>query len=57
MILYHGSNVKVPYPDILFSRKEVDFGPGFYTTPIRQQAVDWCITMALYQDMPLMKLL
>ncbi len=42
MILYHGSNVKVPYPDILFSRKEVDFGPGFYTTPIRQQAVDWC---------------
>ncbi len=42
MILYHGSNVKVPYPNILFSRKEVDFGPGFYTTPIRQQAVNLC---------------
>jgi hypothetical protein len=41
MILYHGSYVAVAKPDIAFSRDNVDFGKGFYTTPIQEQAVRW----------------
>ena len=43
MILYHGSYIKIDKPDITHSRKEVDFGPGFYATPLLEQAVDWCL--------------
>lgn len=42
MILYHGSNMAIPRPDLLHSRDNVDFGRGFYTTPIEEQAVNWC---------------
>lgn len=42
MILYHGSGVEVPHPDVLHSRPDVDFGRGFYVTPLREQAVSWC---------------
>lgn len=41
MILYHGSYLTIERPDISFSRNNVDFGRGFYTTPIREQAVSW----------------
>ena len=43
MILYHGSYMAVPEPDIIHSRKRVDFGCGFYTTPLYEQAVKWCM--------------
>jgi len=43
MKLYHGSYLPVSNPDILFSRAEVDFGRGFYTTPIYEQALKWSI--------------
>ena len=42
MILYHGSYTAVSEPDVLQSRKAVDFGSGFYTTPLREQAEKWC---------------
>lgn len=42
MIVYHGGGQAVERPDILHSRKAVDFGVGFYTTPIFAQAVNWC---------------
>ena len=42
MILYHGSGIIVQKPDIYHSRKNVDFGPGFYTTPLYDQAAKWC---------------
>lgn len=42
MMLYHGSNIEVPKPDVLHSRPRVDFGPGFYVTPIYEQAEKWC---------------
>lgn len=42
MILYHGSYVEIPLPDLNFSRGNVDFGKGFYTTPIYSQAEKWC---------------
>lgn len=38
MILFHGSKVVVEKPDIDHSRKHVDFGPGFYATPLYNQA-------------------
>ena len=41
MILYHGSYLIIEKPDIFFSRSNVDFGRGFYTTPIKEQAVSW----------------
>lgn len=42
MILYHGSFVEIKKPDLKYSRQNVDFGRGFYTTPIYEQAVKWC---------------
>ena len=42
MILYHGSYSAIEHPDISFSRDYVDFGKGFYTTPIKEQAEKWC---------------
>lgn len=42
MILYHGSYIEIPKPDIIHSRANVDFGKGFYTTPIYEQALKWC---------------
>ncbi len=42
MILYHGSSVAVEKPDLVHSRINVDFGKGFYTTPLYEQALKWC---------------
>ena len=42
MILYHGSYLEIKSPDLEHSRKNVDFGCGFYLTPIYEQAVKWC---------------
>ena len=42
MILYHGSYLEIDKPDLIHSRDNVDFGKGFYTTPIYEQAVKWC---------------
>lgn len=42
MILYHGSYLEIPQPDLAHSRANVDFGPGFYVTPIYEQAEKWC---------------
>ena len=42
MIIYHGSYLEVESPDIVHSRPRVDFGRGFYATPIRKQAENWC---------------
>lgn len=41
--VFHGSYVKVEYPDISFSRDTLDFGRGFYVTPLRNQAVNWAL--------------
>lgn len=42
MILYHGSYLEIAEPDLLHSRFNVDFGRGFYVTPLREQAAKWC---------------
>lgn len=41
MILYHGSYMAIERPDLSHSRKLVDLGAGFYTTPLKEQAVRW----------------
>lgn len=42
MIVYHGSYAEVTNPDIIHSKENVDFGRGFYTTPLLEQAQKWC---------------
>lgn len=42
MIVYHGSYLEICNPDLTHSRSDVDFGRGFYTTPLHEQAVKWC---------------
>lgn len=46
MILYHGSYMKVETPEIITSDKGRDFGFGFYTTTIKNQAERWAIRTA-----------
>lgn len=41
MRVYHGSYMQVIQPDIKKSRMNVDFGQGFYITPIMEQAYSW----------------
>ena len=38
MILYHTSYTEIRQPDIQHSRPRLDFGTGFYLTPLRIQA-------------------
>ena len=42
MILYHGSFLEISKPDLVHSRPNVDFGRGFYVTPLHEQAAKWC---------------
>ena len=41
MILYHGTNVKFSKIDLQLSKDKRDFGKGFYTTSIFEQAEKW----------------
>ena len=47
MILYHGSNLIVENPNLKLSRKNLDFGPGFYTTVNRDQAIEFALKVAI----------
>ena len=38
MIVYHGSDTIVENPDVIHSKKYLDFGKGFYVTTVREQA-------------------
>jgi len=39
MILFHGGSVTVKTPNLSLSRKNLDFGAGFYTTANKEQAI------------------
>lgn len=41
MLVYHGSYCEIINPDIKYSRNKLDFGKGFYVTPIEEQAISW----------------
>lgn len=43
MILYHGSNIEVEKPQILESKRLLDFGKGFYLTSDFEQAGKWAV--------------
>ena len=42
MILYRGSFIEIVKPDWVHSLPNVDFGRGFYATPLYEQAAKWC---------------
>lgn len=46
MLVFHGSNVEVRNPRIINPNRTLDFGPGFYTTTNREQAVDFARRVA-----------
>ena len=41
MLVYHGSYMKIPNPDIGYGRFNLDFGKGFYVTTLQTQADKW----------------
>lgn len=41
MILFHGSNTIVKEPRVIESNRFLDFGPGFYTTTNKDQAINF----------------
>ena len=41
MTVYHGGYMPVKEPEIRIGRNTKDFGPGFYCTVIREQAIRW----------------
>lgn len=43
-IVYHGSNVEVPEPEIRLNGFAKDFGYGFYCTDFERQAQRWSLT-------------
>ncbi len=47
LTLYHGSNVLFNEMDLSYSRNNRDFGRGFYTTTIREQAEIWAKALSL----------
>ena len=58
MTLYHGSYLSVPEPLTGVGRRELDFGPGFYVTNLREQAERWarrvCVIRAV--DTPVLSI-
>jgi hypothetical protein len=46
MRLYHGSTLIVDKPQIIAAEQGRDFGNGFYTTDIKEQAVRWALRKA-----------
>jgi hypothetical protein len=50
MTLYHGSNIIVEKPNLGLSRKNLDFGIGFYTTVNKEQAIAFAKKIMLRKD-------
>ena len=44
--LYHGSYMEVSQPLAKAGRKNLDFGPGFYLTNIKEQAEKWAAVVS-----------
>lgn len=50
MIVYHGSTDIIEKPDVLHSKKYLDFGQGFYLTTFENQAKKWAIRKGMRQE-------
>lgn len=46
MILYHGSYTEISNPKIIVQERGRDFGFGFYTTTVKNQAERWAVRTA-----------
>ena len=50
--LYHGSSDIVEHPLVNIGRKDLDFGPGFYLTPLHEQASQWATRVKMIRRAP-----
>ena len=50
MIVYHGSTEVIKTPDVIHSKKYLDFGRGFYITSFENQAQRWAIRKGMRQE-------
>lgn len=50
MIVFHTSNTVVSSPDVLHSRKYLDFGQGFYVTPTKIQAINYAQRFTMWGE-------
>lgn len=41
MKVYHTSNIEIQTPDVIHSRRYLDFGNGFYVTSLEEQALKY----------------
>lgn len=41
MRVYHGATAEIRFPLVHVGRRDLDFGKGFYVTPIMEQAYSW----------------
>lgn len=49
MKVFHGSNLAIVSPDVIHSKKYLDFGEGFYVTIYEEQAQKWAKRKAMRQ--------
>jgi hypothetical protein len=47
MTVFHGSNIGFDKVSLIFAKDRRDFGKGFYTTTISEQAADWARDLCL----------
>lgn len=50
MIVYHGSTEIIKNPDVIHSKRYLDFGKGFYVTTFEKQARKWAVRKAMRQE-------
>ena len=50
MIVYHGSTEIIENPDVVHSKKYLDFGRGFYITTFENQAKKWAVRKGMRQE-------
>lgn len=50
MIVYHGTTEIIEKPDVIHSKKYLDFGVGFYLTTYEEQAKKWAIRKGMRQE-------
>lgn len=50
MIVYNGTTEIIRRPDVIHSKKYLDFGTGFYVTMFEEQARKWALRKGLRQE-------
>ena len=50
MIVYHGSTEIIKNPDVIHSKRYLDFGKGFYVTTFEKQAKKWAVRKGMRQE-------